>query len=168
MFRCTLRASLHFAILYGTVHYFSTVHTQPLDPLWLMEWSQRFSFSSWNFNFFLIAPPEVASFDKSRRCSWNVFYSPLNATAPTFFLLSFSSLRFVASISQILQIQMQQRSIQVFLRQSICCATLQQFSFHDPFSFLFRRLISGTKATRLQKTRVTTRDNRLPRLVSPT
>lgn len=88
MFRCTLRASLHFAVLYGTVHYFSTVHTQPLDPLWLMEWSQRFSFSSWNFNFFLIAPPEVASFDKSRRCSWNVFYSPLNATAPTFFVLS--------------------------------------------------------------------------------
>lgn len=31
----TLRASLHFAVLYGTVHYFSTVHTQPLDPLWL-------------------------------------------------------------------------------------------------------------------------------------
>lgn len=31
----TLRTSLHFAVLYGTVHYFSTVHTQPLDPLWL-------------------------------------------------------------------------------------------------------------------------------------
>lgn len=31
------------AVLYGTVHYFSTVYTQPLDPLWLMDCSQRFS-----------------------------------------------------------------------------------------------------------------------------
>lgn len=65
---------LQFAVLYGTVHYFSTVHTQPLDPLWLMDWSQRFSFSSWNFNFSLIAPPELASFDKSARCYGGAFY----------------------------------------------------------------------------------------------